>query len=91
MERGFAEVVLLDVEHRAQILTHPLALDDPHRLVGRLDAPGIRTVDDDAKNGADRLPSQLDVEDFQAVARGDTLGGGADPFDVLATRRTKAP
>ncbi len=61
--------IVLDVEQRAQILAHALALLDPDRHV--VDGP----VDHHSEYPADRFSPELQVEEVQAVTLGDARGG----------------
>jgi len=82
-ERRLTELLVLDVQDRAEILADALAVLYPHSLIGRLDDPAIGTVDDDPQNAADRFPAQLHVEDLEPVTPGNALGGLANPPDPL--------
>lgn len=68
-ERRLLQLVFLDVEQCAQIVTHPLAVCDPNGVFfGGRGRPWVRSIDDDAQDRADRLAAELHVENLKPVA-----------------------
>ncbi|MGB2717642.1 MAG: hypothetical protein WBC51_25890 [Vicinamibacterales bacterium] len=87
----FVQFVFLDIEHRAEVLTHSLAILDTDRFLGRFRYTPIGPIDNYAQHRADRFPAQLDVKNLQPVAARHTLSGFADPRQFLVTRRKNTP
>jgi len=82
-KRRLAELFLLDIQDRTEILADALSVFDPDSVFRRLDHPAVGTVDDDPQHVADRFPAQLHVEDLEPVTPGNALGGVANPPDPL--------
>jgi hypothetical protein len=98
------QLVLLDVEQRAQVVAHALAVCNADRFLfepaprffprDRRLKPGRRRIwpiDDDPQYCAYRLTAQLDVEHFESVAPRDALGGRPDVFQLLPRWRRNDP
>jgi hypothetical protein len=95
-DRCSFEVILLDVEQRAQVLTDALAICNTDRFLfepapgffprrSRLEPgwAGIRPIDDDPEDRSCRFTAQLDVEYFEPVAPRHALRGRPDAFQLL--------